>query len=164
MHAYPVRHLAQPSALSLAAVLAATLRLTEVAPVIATQCLVFPDQEIDPLMTDGHADQWRHEFADLLRTPFLTQLADNGGYHVRQALRPLPGGTPPVITENLGLLNIVATGGGVAAQHTTDRGAVESQLSADLPLAHFHVIAGVDLASLGLGQPSASHALLHFCR
>lgn len=48
-----------------------------------------------------------------------------------------------MITDGLGLLGIVATGGGVAAQLTTDRAAVDTQLPADLSLADAQVIAGV---------------------
>nr|WP_240724554.1 hypothetical protein [Halomonas borealis] len=74
--------------------------------------------------------------------PLMTDT--NGGHHARQVLRPL--------------------GGGVAAKLTADRAAVEAQLSADLALAYAQVITGVDLVSLGLGQLSVSHALLHFGR
>lgn len=69
-----------------------------------------------------------------------------------------------MITYGLGLFGIIATGGGVAAQFTTDRAAVEAQLPADLPLAHAQVIVGMDLVSLGLGKLSVSRALLHFGR
>ena len=113
-------------------------------------------------MTDADAGQWRCEATDLLGAPLLTQPADNGGNHARQALCPLPGGTAPMVTESLSLLGIIAIGGRVAAQLTTDRAAVEAQLPADLPLAHAQVIAGVDLVSLDLGQLSVSHALHHF--
>jgi hypothetical protein len=41
---------------------------------------------------------------------------------------------------------------------------VNTELAGDLPLAHAQVIAGVTLVSLGLGQLSVSHALLHFGR
>lgn len=69
-----------------------------------------------------------------------------------------------MITEELGLLGIIATGGGVAAQLTTDRAVVDAQHPADLALAHAQVMTSVDLVSLGLGQLSVSHALLHFGR
>lgn len=71
-----------------------------------------------------------------------------------------------MITESLGLLGIIAIGGGITANLTADRAAVEVQLPADLALAHAQVIAGVDLVSLGLGlgQLSVFHALLHFGR
>lgn len=164
LDAYPVRDLAQPSALGLSAVLAAAFGLAEMPPEIATLCLVIPDQGVDPLMTDAYACQGRDEATDLLWAPLLTQPADNSGNQAWQALGSFPGGTAPAITEGLGLLGIVATGDSVAPQFTADRAAVETQLPADLPLAHAHVIAGVYLVSLGLGQLSVSHALLHFGR
>ena len=69
-----------------------------------------------------------------------------------------------MITECLGLLRIIAISGGVAANFTADRAAVEVQLPADLALAHAQVIVSVYLVSLGLGQLSIFHALLHFGR
>ena len=59
-----------------------------------------------------------------------------------------------MIIEGLGLLGIIAIGGGVAVNFTTDSAAMEVQPSADLALAHAQVIAGVDLVSLNLGQLS----------
>lgn len=105
---YPVGDLAQPSALGLDAVLAATFGLTEMPPVITTPCLVIPDQGVDPLMTDAYPGQWRYEAADLLWAPLLTQPADNGGNQARQTFCPLPGCAAPMITEGLGLFGIIA--------------------------------------------------------
>ncbi|MDF9434628.1 hypothetical protein R5R73_01995 [Salinicola sp. LHM] len=113
-------------------------------------------------MTDAYAGQGHHESADLLRAPFLTQPAGDGDDHAEQALSPLPGGAPSMITTDLCLFKVVADGGGVAAQLTTDRAAMDAQHPADLALADAQVIAGVDLVSLGLGQLSVSYALLHF--
>ena len=164
LDAHAVRNLAESCALGLGTVLAAPLGLAEVLPEIATAGLVIPDQGVDPLMTDADAGQGRHEAADLLWAPFFAQPVGDGGDQAGQALRQLPGGAAAVITEGLGLLGIVATRGGVPAQLTADRAAVEPQLSADLALADAQVIAGIDLVSLGLGQLSVSHALLHFGR
>ena len=69
-----------------------------------------------------------------------------------------------MITECLSLLGIIAISGGVTANFTATRAAVEVQLPADLALAHAQVITGVDLVSLGLGQLSVFHTLLHFGR
>ncbi len=69
-----------------------------------------------------------------------------------------------MITEGLGLLGIIAIGGGVAPNLTADSTAMEIQLPAGLALAHAQVIAGMDLVSLGQGQLSVFHALLHFGR
>ena len=69
-----------------------------------------------------------------------------------------------MITMELRLLWIVATGGGVAAQLTADGAAMDAQFPTNLTLTDAQVIAGVDLVSLGLGQLSVSHALLHFGR
>jgi hypothetical protein len=113
-------------------------------------------------MADTDACQGRDEAADLLWAPLLIQPADNGSDHARQVLRPLPGGTTPLITEHLSLLGIVATRGGVTAQLKADGAVMDAKLSGDLPLAQ--VMAGVDLLSLDLGQLSVSHALLHFGR
>lgn len=113
-------------------------------------------------MTDADAGQGRHETADLLRAPLLTQPVGDGSDHAGQALRPLPGSAAPMDTEGLRLLGIVAARGGVAAQLTANRAAVEAKRYGNLPLAYAQVMAGVDLVSLGLGQLSVSHALLHF--
>ena len=126
-----IGNLAESCALGLGTVLAAPLRLEEVLLEIATSGLVIPDQSVDPLMTDADAGQGRQEIAVLLRTPLFVQPVGDGGDHTGQALRPLPGGAAAVITESLGLLGIVATKGGVPAQLTTDRTAVEPQLSAN---------------------------------
>lgn len=162
LDAHAVGDLVKPCALCLDSVLVAPLGLTEMPPEVATLRLVIPDQGEDPLVTDALTGQGRHETADLLRAPLLTQPDDNGGNHARQALCTLPGHTAPVITQGLGLLGTIAIGGSAAAQFTTDRTAVEAELSAYLPLAHAQVIAGVDLVLLGLCQLSASHALHHF--
>jgi len=69
-----------------------------------------------------------------------------------------------MITECLSLLGIIVISGGVAANLTADRAAVEIQLPADLALAHAQIIVGVDQVSLGLGQLSVFHTLLHFGR
>ncbi|GEM_PF-6196811 len=69
-----------------------------------------------------------------------------------------------MVAARLRLLGIVATGGSVTTQLTADRATVNTELAGDLPLAHAQVIAGVTLVSLGLGQLSVSHALLHFGR
>ena len=92
-----------------------------------------------------------------LGAPLLTQQAGDGIYHAGQELRPLPGGEPPVITQGLRLLGIIAISGSIAAKPTADRAAVET-----LALADAHVIVGVDLVSLDLSQLSISHALHHF--
>ena len=164
LDAYSVRDLAEPSALGLGTVLAATLGLTEVPPEITALGLVIPDQRVDPLMTDADGRQGRHEAADLLWAPLLTQPVDNGGDHARQALRPLPSGAPAVIAEGLGPLRIVAIRDSVSAQLTADRAVVDAKLFGDLSLAHADTPLGVNLVSLGLGQLSVSHALLHFGR
>ncbi len=62
------------------------------------------------------------------------------------------------------LLRIVTAVGGVAAQLPADRAVVDAKLSGDLTSAHAQVMTGIDLVSLGLGQLSVSHALLHFGR
>lgn len=129
LDAHPVGNLAKPCALGLGPVFAAPLGLTEMSPEVATLSLVIPDQGVDPLMTDADARQGRHEATDLLWAPLLSQPVDNSGDHARQALRPLPGGATPAITEGLVLHRIVATVSGVAAQLATDRTAVEAQLT-----------------------------------
>jgi hypothetical protein len=40
----------------------------------------------------------------------------------------------------------------------------QDQLSANLSLVHDHIIVGVDLGSLDLGQLSVAYAMLHFGR
>lgn len=115
-------------------------------------------------MTDADARQGRHETADLLWAPFLSQPVDDSGNHAGQALCPLPGGATPMITAGLRPLRIVTAVGGVTAQLPADRAVVDAKLSGDLTSAHAHVMTGIDLVSLGLGQLSISHDLLHFGR
>lgn len=105
-----------------------------------------------------------HEATDLLRAPLLSQLTGNPANETGQALRPFPGGVPPLITERLSLMGIVAIERGVTAQLATDSTVVNTQRPGDLPLAYAETPLGVNLVSLGLGQLSVSHALLHFGR
>ncbi len=56
--------------------------LTKVPPQAATPGLVIPDQGVDPLVANAHADQGGHEAADLLGTPLL---AEPSGDEVHQA-------------------------------------------------------------------------------
>lgn len=52
----------------------------------------------------------------------------------------------------------------VAAQLSANRAVVDAKLSGNLSLAHADTPLGVNLVTLGLGQLSVSHALLHFGR
>lgn len=151
LDAYAVGNFAQPSALGLPHTLLQ----------IANARLVIPDQGVDLLMTDADPIQGRHEAANLLRAPLLAQPVNDGGDHTGQTLRPPPGGTGPVIAKDLSLFRSVAPSGVVTAQLSTDRAVVDAKLSGDLSLAHADTPLGVNLVSLGLGQLSVFHALLH---
>lgn len=164
LDAHEVGNLAKSCALGLSLVLAAPLGLAEMLPEIATAGLVIPDQGVDPLVTDADTRQGRHETADLLWAPFLSQPVDDSGNHAGQALCPLPGSASPMITAGLRLLRIVTAVDGVSTQLPADRAVVDAKLSGYLASAHAQAITGIDLVSLGLGQLSVSHALLHFGR
>nr|WP_263433931.1 hypothetical protein [Chromohalobacter salexigens] len=115
-------------------------------------------------MTHASTVGMGHEATDLLRALFISQSISHPAHEAGEALCHFPGRTPPLITKGLSLVGIVAIERGVTAQLATDGTVVNAQRSGDLPLAHMNTLLGVNLVSLGLGQLSVSHALLHFGR
>ena len=151
LDALAVGNLAKSCALCLGTVFAASLGLAEVLPEIATGGLVIPDQGVDPLVTDAYSRQGRHETADLLWAPFLSQPVDDSGDHAGQVLRPHPGGEWPMITARLRLLWTDAARERTATQLTADRSVVDTKLSGDMTPAHAQVMTGMRLVSTGPG-------------
>ncbi len=69
-----------------------------------------------------------------------------------------------MVATLLGLLRVIPLGRRVTTQLPTHRAVMNTNSSGDLSLAHACTPVSVNLVSLGLGQLSVCHALLHFGR
>ncbi len=105
-----------------------------------------------------------HKTTDLLRAPFVHQLASDPTNQAGKPLRHFPGGAAALITCQLGLFRRITTGQTVTFYLAANGAAVNPNRLGDLSLAGAGLKIGKNLVSLALGQLSVSYTLLHFGR
>nr|WP_051051876.1 hypothetical protein [Halomonas titanicae] len=106
----------------------------------------------------------RHEATNLLGAPFVHQLISDPSNQAGLALRHFPGGASALITSRLRLLRRIASLKPIALYLPANGAAVNPNSFGYLSLADASLKISKNLVSLGLGQLSVPHALLHFGR
>ena len=105
-----------------------------------------------------------HKTTDLLRAPFAYQLVSDPANQAGQPFRHFPGGASALITSRLRLFRRIASLKPIALYLPANGTAVNPDSLGYLSLADASLKISKNLVSLGLGQLSVSHALLHFGR
>jgi len=106
----------------------------------------------------------RHEATNLLGAPFVHQLISDPSHQTGQALRHFPGAASALITSRLRMIRRIASRKPIALYLPANGAAVNPNRLGYLSLADARLKISKNLVSLGLGQLSVSHALLHFGR